>query len=234
VADDKQTRDYFDKFTPHFNPKRFQFALDFLNANADPSQKLIDIGCGDGATLAMIRDATPLTDLTGLDVSSGYLEKARASLGCHTVHGSVIDEELVKSLEGRFDYAVMGAVLHHIIEPTRSASRHAADTAVRNAFRLLKPGGRLILFEPTFRPRWAMFLVFWAKKLIGSVTSERLHLGPAWANLGQPVVSYYTDAEVAAWVRRQDPAAEAKLVDRSRLAGLIERRGIAMIAPSAS
>jgi 2-polyprenyl-3-methyl-5-hydroxy-6-metoxy-1,4-benzoquinol methylase len=44
---DQQTHEYFDQFTPHYSPKKFNFALEYLN--------IVDIGCGDGATLHSIK-----------------------------------------------------------------------------------------------------------------------------------------------------------------------------------
>ena len=227
--DDVQTRDYFDRFTPSFNPRRLEFALDHLARHGKPDDRLIDVGCGDGMNLARIREGTAIANLWGLDVSASYLEKVERELGCHTEWGSIVDPLTVEPLAGRFDWVVMFAVLHHLIDRTRSGSRAAARAAVANALALLRPGGRLLLFEPTYEPRAGMFAVFWAKRAIGSLTRSRVELGRAWANLGQPVVSYYSAAEVAAMVGPEGEIEDERVLHRSRIFGALRHAGVGWV-----
>jgi hypothetical protein len=76
-----------------------------------------------------------------------------------------------------------------------------AFQALTNSLKLLKPGGALIVIEPTFSPRLVMDAVFWVKKAVTLVTSDRLPLGYYWNNIGAPVVSYYTPDEVGDMIR---------------------------------
>jgi len=189
---DAKIHDYFDNFTPYYNPKRFNFALDYLNNVANEKQILLDIGCGDGATLYLIREKTPLKKIAGLDISRSYLEKAKELTGCDTIHGSILNEKELQNHWGRFDYCVLGSVLHHLIGNNRKKSFIYAQTALQNAAQLLKPGGNLIVFEPTHGPSIVMALIFWIKKIVGGFVDRRVELSARWANIGQPVVSYYT------------------------------------------
>src|SRR4029079_18976373 len=100
---DRATHAYFDTFTPNFAPERFEFALSFLRGRAGESSRLIDVGCGDGATLWMIKNNAPISSLTGMDISENYLRKAAHSVGCETIHGSILDAELVTRHAGTFD-----------------------------------------------------------------------------------------------------------------------------------
>lgn len=230
AIEDRQTQDYFDQFTPHFSQAKFQFALDYLARTATADQCLVDIGCGDGGTLALIRENTPLRTLAGFDVARAYVDKAAAATGCEAICGSILDPEFVGQHAGRFDYAVLGAVLHHLIDGTRTRSTAAAELCVKHAFELLKPGGHLILFEPTFRPRAAMWGVFWIKRILGSFVSTRLELGRSWLNIAQPVVSYYTDDQVDDMIARQSSdVVESITVDRGRLGVVLERHGIGRV-----
>ncbi len=167
----------------------------------------MDVGCGSGNVLAYLRDETGVRRLAGIDVSPRYLEQARERVGCETHQGSILDADLVAGLAGRFDFAVLGAVLHHLVGRTRRASRERARLALANAVSLVRTGGHVILHEPVFYPPWTMDLVFYAKRVASALTSRRLELFDQWNNLGAPVVSYYTNEELVRMIEA-DPRAE--------------------------
>jgi SAM-dependent methyltransferase len=232
---DRATQQYFDAFTPNFLPERFHFALDFLRANATEESALIDIGCGDGATLWMIKNQANMRNLTGLDISENYLRKAAQSVGCQTIHGSILNDAVVARHAGSFDFCVLGAVLHHLIGSSRRKSRAAAAKCLRNAVTLLKPGGYVLIFEPTHGPAPLMTAVFYLKKLVGGLFPRRIELFRTWANFGQPVVSYYTAAQLDRMVADLPSArvVERRLVDSSRMGLVIQRQGVGLIVQSA-
>lgn len=183
---DQQTHDYFDQFTPHYNPKRFNFALNYINAVATDEQCILDIGCGDGATLYLIKTHTPLKKVIGLDISNNYLRKAHELVGCATIQGSILDRGVVDEFREHFDYCTCGAIIHHLIGKNRQESFKNAKACLENAIELLKPGGSLIIFEPCHGPAMLMDLVFWIKKTVGNLTNKRIQLFKSWANIGNP------------------------------------------------
>ncbi len=205
---DAGTEAYFDSWTPEYDASsRFAHAADWIRRLAGEGSSLVDVGCGNGNVLAYLRDETGLRRLAGIDVSPRYLEQARERVGCETHLGSILDAGLVESLAGRFDFAVLGAVLHHLVGRTRGASRGRARLAVVHAVSLVRPGGHVILHEPVFYPPWMMDLVFYAKRAASALTSRRLELFHHLNNLGAPVVSYYTNEELRRMVAK-DPRAE--------------------------
>ena len=230
-GEDGKTLDYFDRFTPHYNPARFQFAIDFLKANGTASQRLLDIGCGDGATLYLLEQNTPVRGLCGLDISANYLRKAEQLVGCQTIEGSILDDALVGKHAGQFDYCTLGAVIHHLIGKDRRESFQFAEQCMRNSFRLLKPGGALLIFEPTYRPAWLMSVAFWIKKIVTRFSDNRVEIMRKWANLGQPIVSYYTDRQITDLARSLPEAdvLQNDVLDRLRLCGVIQRKGLGLI-----
>jgi SAM-dependent methyltransferase len=208
AARDTGTEEYFDSWTPEFDASsRFGPAAEWIRRLAVEGSTLVDVGCGSGNVLAYLRDETRVRRLAGIDVSPRYLEQAQERTGCETHQGSILDESLVERLAGRFDFAVLGAVLHHLVGRTRRSSRARARLALVHTVSLVRPGGHVILHEPVFYPPWTMDLVFYVKRLASALTSRRVELFHYLNNLGAPVVSYYTNEELRRMVS-EDPRAE--------------------------
>lgn len=102
---------------------------------------VLDYGCGQGDFLAELADAGVSDHLTGCDTSGGMLGAARGRWDRPRLPEffTPTDEE-VASRAGRFDVVTISAVLHHV-PPTDRAGVY------RNLLRLLKPTGRLYVFE---------------------------------------------------------------------------------------
>jgi SAM-dependent methyltransferase len=204
---DTATETYFDTWVPEYDAARFACAAEWIRRLAREDSSLVDVGCGSGNVLAYLGEATGLRRLAGLDVSPRYLERARERVGCETHQGSILDPDVVSRLGGRFDFAMLGAVLHHLVGRTRRASGQRARTALANSLSLVRPGGHLIVLEPVFYPSWMMDVVFYVKALAVKLTSRRLELFDQWNNLGAPVVSYYTNEGLRQMVG-EDPRAD--------------------------
>lgn len=236
AVEDRRTQEYFDRNTPHFsNANYLAFAVDFVNRSAAARGSLIDLGCGDGSTLEVFRRGTELDRMAGMDVSDRYLQLACERVGCETIRGSILDPAIVAQHRGAFDFAMLSQILHHLIGPTRAASRSFAQRAVEHALELLRPGGHLIIFEPAYTPRAAMTAVFWIKRGFSALSSDRIELGRSWANIGQPIVSYYTPGQLEDMVATtagtelivREPLAKRRKggVLEFTLMGLVARRG---------
>jgi glycosyltransferase involved in cell wall biosynthesis/SAM-dependent methyltransferase len=224
VREDVATAAYFDAHVPEYSIKRLAHVAGFLDRHAGPGSSLIDLGCGTGNTLEHLQASTPPAIVAGLDVSARCLERTRQRLGCATYQGSIYDPGIVDAIEDRFDFALLSAVLHHLIGRTRTESRRYARLALQNAARLLRPGGHLLVVEPIFYPSRAMDAVFHVKKATSRLTTRRIPVLGYWNNIGAPVVSYYTNEQLADMVtsvggltiveRHIDPAPPAPFVGR--------------------
>ncbi len=227
---DKKTHKYFNEFTPHYNPKRLTFAINYLNEIATDDQKVLDIGCGDGSILFLLKENTPLKKLVGMDISNNYLIKANHLVGCDTIEGSILD---LNSLEyfGTFDYCILAAVIHHLIGKNRKESFSHAKNCIKKSIQLLKPGGALIIFEPTYGPSLVMDLVFWIKKLVTNLKSKRVELSKRWANIGEPVVSFYTPEQLLSFIEciPDIQIISKNIMDKSRMGFIISRVGMGII-----
>ncbi len=95
--------------------------------------RIIDVGCGDGFHLRLLRDfGKPGWRLEGVDASSRAVGMA-ANAGIHVHHGDVEQLDLPQA---SYDLALLIQTVEHVADPPRVLS------AIR---KLLKPGGNLLL-----------------------------------------------------------------------------------------
>ncbi|MDZ4876264.1 MAG: 2-methoxy-6-polyprenyl-1,4-benzoquinol methylase, mitochondrial [Chroococcidiopsis cubana SAG 39.79] len=105
--------------------------------------KILDIACGTGRTLKMIRAALPKAALFGTDLSPAYLRKANQML-------SQIPGELPQLLQANAEelpymdnyfHATTSVFLFHELPAV------ARQRVIEEAFRVTKPGGRFIICD---------------------------------------------------------------------------------------
>jgi len=192
------TAEYFELHSQDYHPRRLRAAIRWVGKIVAEDDDLFDVGCGTGLVLEAMRGAG-VTRLSGCDTADAALRTAGKRVDFTPHLGSILDEDFVGGL-GDYRFVTVAAVLHHVVGPTRRASHRMAEAAVRNSLALVRPGGRLLIMEPTYRPRWAMTALFWVKRTLGVlIGNRRFELG-RWNNLGAPLVSYYSPEEVVAIV----------------------------------
>ncbi|HTK74730.1 MAG TPA: class I SAM-dependent methyltransferase [Gemmataceae bacterium] len=104
----------------------------------DP-ESILDIGCNVGAGLLEFRRHFPAARLAGIDISRSALEIARSRLTDAEIREA--GAERIPFADESFDFATCIEVLEHVPAALRRA-------AFREARRVLRPGGRLILTTP--------------------------------------------------------------------------------------
>jgi SAM-dependent methyltransferase len=225
---DNRQFEFFDRFTPSHNDSRLNFALSDLRRYRPGTLDLIDVGCGSGSTLAYLASGHPLGSVTGIDPSSAYIDQARQSLEGVFEVGSILDPEVVTRHAGRYDSVVMASVLHHLVGRSRSASKRNACVAMAHCLDLLRPGGRLYVFEPTHSPRPAMAAAFWLKSIaIRAGGNRRIEPGRPWLNVGAPLVSYIGDSELRRMVLDAGGRLiETAVISERTLAGVVHRKRV--------
>ncbi len=122
--------------------------------------KVLDVACGTGRTLKMIRDTLPQTSLHGVDLSPTYLRKANELLSKEPgtlpqlIHANA---ESLPYLEGYFDATVSVFLFHELPAEVR-------QTVINECYRVTKPGGVFIICDsiqkvdtPEFAPMMENF-----------------------------------------------------------------------------
>lgn len=104
----------------------------------DNPQNVLDVGCGTGAMLEMIQEKYPEANCTGADLSSSMIEFAAKSHPHFTF--CVADAIQLPFNDSSFDVVTNAISFHHYTDPTR---------AVKEAYRVLKPGGQFLLMDIT-------------------------------------------------------------------------------------
>jgi ubiquinone/menaquinone biosynthesis C-methylase UbiE len=99
-----------------------------------PALRVLDIGCGTGHLAARIKQERPASDVVGCDFSAGML--SRAAWRCRDVRWIQGDAGRLPFHDGSFDVVTSTEAFHWFPDQ---------GTVLREVYRVLKPGGRLLL-----------------------------------------------------------------------------------------
>lgn len=110
--------------------------------NLPASAAILEVGCSAGPLLLQLRQAG-FTNLTGIDVSETAIALGQRR-GLQNI--SVMDGTKLSFPEAAFDLVIASDVLEHIADDAKALQEWA---------RVLKPGGKLIVFVPAFQHLWS-------------------------------------------------------------------------------
>jgi ubiquinone/menaquinone biosynthesis C-methylase UbiE len=157
--------------------------------------RVLDLGCGTGASTAALRSAFPGADITAVDASAGMLERATAkpwSAGVTFVHAPA--EGLPQAgVTGPFDAVFAAYLFRNLSDP---------DAVLGRVRTLLTPGGRLAVHEYTLSGRRADRAV-WTLVCRGIVQPVATVLGDGglYRHLWRSVVEFDTAERFADRIR---------------------------------
>jgi SAM-dependent methyltransferase len=108
-----------------------------------PQTRLLDMGCGHGRVTELMASGVPELDIVGIDLTEEFFSKfllKSGENGCSLELKRVdIDAEGLPFPDNIFDAAVSSRVWQYLSHPER---------AVSEAFRVVKPGGRVAISMP--------------------------------------------------------------------------------------
>ncbi|MGW4393803.1 class I SAM-dependent DNA methyltransferase [Amycolatopsis nivea] len=104
--------------------------------------RLLDAGCGTGASTAALLSVAPNARITAFDASSAMLAQARAKSWPGDVEFVHTTAEDLTGVHGPFDAVFAAYLVRNLADP---------DTQLRRLRGLLRPGGRIALHEYSVR-----------------------------------------------------------------------------------
>jgi 2-polyprenyl-3-methyl-5-hydroxy-6-metoxy-1,4-benzoquinol methylase len=141
---------------------RWARRVKMLSDHLRPGMTVLELGCGTGSfTRELARSGA---DIIAIDVSPELLEIARASSSAPNVHYQTENAYALSYPDAAFDSVVGSSVLHHL----------EVKEALRNIYRVLKPGGTIFFTEPNMlNPQIAVQKnVPWVKRKLGDSPDE--------------------------------------------------------------
>ena len=111
-------------------------------ANIQHNQRVLDLGCGTGTLVVLLKRKYPAAQIVGLDPDPKALRRAKKKVTRAGV-AVQLDEGFADELpydEGTFDRVLSSFMFHHLEEQER-------EKTLREVLRVLKPGGSFHLLD---------------------------------------------------------------------------------------
>lgn len=118
--------------------ERDEAIVELLTPNGTRPTDLLDVGCGEGATLAMLRERLAIDRAVGIDLLPERVERARRAWP--GIEFQVADGTRLPFSDGSFDAVLAMTVFS-------SVAREARTALLNEMSRVLRPGGRFVWYD---------------------------------------------------------------------------------------
>lgn len=125
-------------------------------ANIQPGERVLDVGCGTGTHALQVKQAQPEAVVHGVDIDPEVLKLARRKIEQNHIE-LLLKQASATALpypDHHFDHIISSLLLHHL-KPV------AKQQMLEEAFRVLKPGGRLHLVDFSQPQDISMWIISW-------------------------------------------------------------------------
>lgn len=126
----------------------------------EPGQRVLDLGCGTGELTRMIADNLDVASggqAVGVDAAAKMIQVARKKRGNDTCRFDVVAAESLPYEDASFDAVVSSLFFHHVDLELKQRTLAAS-------FRVLKPGGKLVIADMHIPTTWMGWLVSWTSR----------------------------------------------------------------------
>lgn len=169
IVDD---RGYNQGFLPSLALKtRTENRCDRIIANIASGGKLIlEIGCGTGYHAQYIASKLTKDKVIATDLCKPFIDSAKANNKYRNLTYQILDfnnaDEIKKliAVNGRFDYIIGDGILHHLYPEL--------DETVSNLNKILKPGGKILFWEPNILNPYCFIIFRYLRKFANLEPTE--------------------------------------------------------------
>ena len=176
--------------------------------------RVVDVGSGGVVNY----DCGNITNLILVDISTEYLNRVVLPAGAVLKTGTAVALPLGDCAH---DCLLMQMLVHHLAEGDYRTTRARTQTALREAYRVLKPGGKIVVIESVVNRCFEM-----AERLSFGLTRRLLRL------IGHPMVFQWTPAHL--WAFAQEAGftdIRADGIPRGKWTIFLGRRWPTMLVP---
>jgi SAM-dependent methyltransferase len=176
--------------------------------------RVVDVGSGGVVNYG----GAGITELVLVDISTEYLAHVTLPPGAVPMTGSAVALPLG---DGTFDCLLMQMLVHHLAESDFQTTRTRVRQAFREAYRVLAPGGKIVVLESTVNRGFEL-----AERISFPLTRRVLRL------MGHPLVFQWTPHRLGAFAREAGfTAVRPTRIPRGRWMIFLGRRWPTFLVP---
>ena len=149
---------------------KFQAVADLIR----DGERVLDMGCGPGSFLYVLGESRPHVSAVGVDIASGQIEFAKSEIQARYPDGRISFKALPPGNVPQLGFEPASFDTVTCIEVIEHLHPQLAMRLLQEAFKVLKPEGRLIITTPNYRSLWP--IIEWALEKLSPVKYHEQHI----------------------------------------------------------